>query len=117
LVDDNTDMIEMLQIWLQQTGHETAFANDGLAAIELAGRFCPAVAFVDIGLPGIDGYEVGRRLRSQFQDAIVLIAMSGYGQEEDRALSRKAGFDDHLVKPVLPERIEQILTQIALARG
>jgi signal transduction histidine kinase/CheY-like chemotaxis protein len=117
LVDDNVDMTEMLEVWLQHAGHETASANDGLAAIELAGRFSPDVAFVDIGLPSIDGHEVGRRLRAQLRSAVVLIAMSGYGQEEDRALSRAAGFDDHLVKPVLPERMEQVLKEIALARS
>jgi signal transduction histidine kinase len=116
LVDDNADMTEMLEMWLQQSGHATAAAHDGLAAIELADRFLPDVAFVDIGLPGIDGHEVARRLRAQLRSAVVLIAMSGYGQEADRALSRAAGFDDHLVKPVLPERIEQVLTEIALAR-
>jgi signal transduction histidine kinase/CheY-like chemotaxis protein len=117
LVDDNADMTEMLAMWLEQSGHETASANDGLTAIELAGRFSPDVAFIDIGLPSIDGHEVGRRLRARLQSSVVLIAMSGYGQEEDRALSRAAGFDDHLVKPVAPERIEHVLTEIALRRA
>jgi CheY-like chemotaxis protein len=117
LVDDNADMTEMLAMWLQQSGHDTAAANDGLAAIELAGRFSPHVAFIDIGLPGIDGHEVGRRLRARLQSDVVLIAMSGYGQAEDRARSRAAGFDDHLVKPVLPERLEQVLAEIARERA
>jgi signal transduction histidine kinase/CheY-like chemotaxis protein len=117
LVDDNADMTEMIAMLLQQSGHDTAAASDGLAALELAGRFSPDVAFIDIGLPGIDGHEVGRRLRAQLQSSVVLIAMSGYGQDEDRARSRLAGFDDHLVKPVPPERLEQVLTKIALARG
>jgi CheY-like chemotaxis protein len=117
LVDDNADMTEMMAMWLQASGHDTASANDGLAAIELAGHFAPDVAFIDIGLPSIDGHEVGRRLRARLQSSVALIAMSGYGQEEDRARSRLAGFDDHMVKPVLPERLEQVLTQIALARA
>jgi signal transduction histidine kinase len=116
LVDDNADMTEMLAMWLRQSGHDTASVNDGLAALELASRFSPDVAFIDIGLPSIDGHEVGRRLRARLPSNVVLIAMSGYGQEEDRARSRAAGFDDHLVKPVLPERMEQVLTEIALAR-
>jgi signal transduction histidine kinase/ActR/RegA family two-component response regulator len=113
LVDDNTDMTEMLAASLEASGHETASANDGLEALEVAGRFSPDVAFVDIGLPSIDGYEVARRLRAQLEAPVVLIAMSGYGQEEDRALSREAGFDDHFVKPVPRERIEQVLAEAA----
>ena len=80
-------------------------------------RFSPDVAFIDIGLPGIDGHEVGRRLRARLPSNVVLIAMSGYGQAEDRARSLAAGFDDHLVKPVPAARMEQVLTEIALARG
>ncbi|HMJ12994.1 MAG TPA: ATP-binding protein [Polyangiaceae bacterium] len=112
LVDDNTDMTEMLAAWLAACGHQTAFANDGLEALDVARRFSPDVAFVDIGLPGIDGYEVARRLRTQLQRRVVLIAMSGYGQDEDRARSHEAGFDDHLVKPVRTELILRILTQV-----
>jgi signal transduction histidine kinase/ActR/RegA family two-component response regulator len=116
LVDDNTDMTEMLAMSLQASGHETTCANDGLEALEIAARFAPDVAFVDIGLPGIDGYEVGRRLRAKLDERVVLIAMTGYGQDEDRALSREAGFDEHLVKPVQRERIEQVLAQIGHVR-
>jgi signal transduction histidine kinase/CheY-like chemotaxis protein len=112
LVDDNADMTEMLAAWLAACGHQTAFSNDGLEALDVARRFSPDVAFVDIGLPGIDGYEVARRLRTQLERRVVLIAMSGYGQDEDRARSREAGFDDHLVKPVRTERIQRILTEV-----
>jgi CheY-like chemotaxis protein len=113
-VDDNVDMTEMLTVGLEAHGHDIAAANDGLEALELARRFSPDVAFVDIGLPTIDGYEVARRMRL-LQSSIVLIAMSGYGQAEDRARSREAGFDDHLVKPVELERIERVLANIAQA--
>jgi signal transduction histidine kinase/ActR/RegA family two-component response regulator len=116
LVDDNVDMTEMLAAMLEASGHETASANDGAEAIELAVRFGPDVAFVDIGLPSLDGYEVGRRLRRQLEDRVALIAMSGYGQDEDRARSRAAGFDDHLVKPVPPDRIKDLLARIAASQ-
>jgi signal transduction histidine kinase/ActR/RegA family two-component response regulator len=116
LVDDNAEITEMLAAWLEDSGHETASATDGLKAIDLAVRFSPDVALVDIGLPTIDGYEVARRLRTQLQKSVVLVAVSGYGQEEDRVLSREAGFDDHLVKPVRTERIERILAKAAVSR-
>ena len=116
LVDDNEDMTERLSMGLQASGHDTASAHDGLAALELASRFSPEVAFIDIGLPGIDGHEVARRLRARFQSGVVLIAMSGYGQDADRAHSLSAGFDEHLVKPVPPERVDQILARIVMSR-
>jgi CheY-like chemotaxis protein len=106
----------MLAISLEASGHDIACANDGLSGLEVAARFAPDVAFVDIGLPGLDGYEVARRLRAQLGDRVVLIAMTGYGQDEDRALSREAGFDDHLVKPVQRERIEQVLAEVGRSR-
>jgi signal transduction histidine kinase/CheY-like chemotaxis protein len=117
LIDDNADMTEMMAEWLKGSGHETASAKDGFAALELARNFCPDLAFVDIGLPELDGYEVARRLRAELRTGVVLIAMSGYGREEDRALSREAGFDDYLVKPVGTDRIERVLAEIALSRA
>jgi CheY-like chemotaxis protein len=95
LVDDNADMTEMLAEWLESSGHETASATDGMAALELAGRFSPDLALIDIGLPELDGYEVAKRLRTGLPSGVVLIAMSGYGSEEDRERSRGAGFDEH----------------------
>jgi CheY-like chemotaxis protein len=117
LVDDNVDMTEMLSASLAAAGHDTASANDGLQALEVAAQFLPDVALVDIGLPVLDGYEVARRLRGRLHGDVVLIAMSGYGQEEDRARSREAGFDAHLVKPVGLERIQQVLADVVMPRA
>jgi signal transduction histidine kinase len=117
LIDDNADMTEMMAAWLEQCGHETASAKDGVAALALARSFSPDLAFVDIGLPELDGYEVARRLRAELRTGVVLIAMSGYGREEDRARSRDAGFDDYLVKPVGMDRIQRVLAEVALSRS
>jgi signal transduction histidine kinase/ActR/RegA family two-component response regulator len=113
LVDDNADMTEMLAALLEASGYETARAGDGLEAVDVATRFSPDVAFIDIGLPKLDGYEVVRRLRERLDSRVILVAMSGYGQAEDRARSTVAGFDHHLVKPVANERIEQLLEAVA----
>jgi signal transduction histidine kinase/ActR/RegA family two-component response regulator len=109
LVDDNADITEMLAFGLEQAGHATAQAADGVEALEVAKSFSPDVAFVDIGLPGLDGHEVGRRLRSRLGGRVLLVAMSGYGQPEDVARTRDAGFDHHLVKPVPIEHIKELV--------
>jgi CheY-like chemotaxis protein len=108
-VDDNADITEMLAFGLEQAGHATAQAADGVEALEVARSFSPDVAFVDIGLPGLDGHEVGRRLRSRLGGRVLLVAVSGYGQPEDIARTRDAGFDHHLVKPVPIERIKELV--------
>jgi signal transduction histidine kinase len=101
IVDDNVDNVELLEHGLKSLGHETCIAYDGATALDLAAQFAPDVALLDIGLPVMDGYEAARRLRSQLGDRTpLLIAITGYGQESDRARSRSAGFDAHLVKPI-----------------
>jgi CheY-like chemotaxis protein len=97
-------------------GHEVQTALDGPAALEAAERFEPEVIFLDIGLPKMDGYEVARRLREKpGSKQAILIALSGYGQEEDRRRSMAAGFQAHLVKPANPELVEQLLAKPELA--
>ena len=104
LVEDSPDNREMLQALLEMDGHRVDVAADGLEAVQRGVALKPDVAIIDIGLPGIDGYEVAQRLRSKLGRAIVLVALTGYGQPEDRAKAKKAGFDVHLIKPVgLPE--------------
>jgi signal transduction histidine kinase len=101
IVDDNADAAEMLAALLQTLAYETAVANDGATALDIARAFAPHVALLDIGLPIMDGYEVARRLRQL--DAChdtLLVALSGYGQPGDRERSHQAGFAHHLVKPV-----------------
>ena len=100
IVDDNQDIAQMLSAIIKLLGHDVATANDGYEAIELAPTYKPEVILLDIGLPGIDGYEVARRLRSQGFSKSLMVAVSGYGQDSDREQSLAAGFDQHLVKPV-----------------
>lgn len=101
VVDDNVDAALSLSRLLQAAGHEVEAVHDGLAALASAPQLRPDVILLDIGLPGIDGYEVARRLRSQPETrCAVLVALTGYGQDEDRRRSQEAGFDHHLVKPV-----------------
>jgi CheY-like chemotaxis protein len=101
VVDDNEDALSMLVELLRTAGHQVRGASDGPAALEIAREFRPDVAVLDIGLPAMDGYELAARLRSQMNGAApMLVALSGYGQDADRARSEKAGFALHLVKPL-----------------
>ncbi|MBL8112640.1 MAG: PAS domain S-box protein [Acidobacteria bacterium] len=101
IVDDNKDGAESLAMLLTLEGHETHTAHDGLAALEAAERLRPEIVLLDIGLPLLNGYEVCQRLREQtWGKAMKLVALTGWGQEDDRRKSSKAGFDHHLVKPV-----------------
>lgn len=112
LVDDNVDSAESLARLLVRLGHQVTLAHDGPSAIEAAATCSPELALLDLGLPGMDGYEVARRLRrDQDHKDLLLIALTGYGSETDRRRSREAGFDDHLVKPVEFDAIRRILTQ------
>jgi PAS domain S-box-containing protein len=111
LVEDNFDAAELLAECLQSFGHEVTVVHDGPAALEAAARESPEVVLLDIGLPGMDGYEVARRLRDSPEGAPVLIAISGYGQDDDRRRSREAGFSHHLTKPVEPEALEHLLSE------
>jgi signal transduction histidine kinase/ActR/RegA family two-component response regulator len=101
VVDDNTDAAESLATLLKIDGHETRMAHDGLQAVEEAEAFKPDVVFLDIGMPSLDGHETARRIRQQpWGKDMVLVALTGWGQEEDRRKSKEAGFDLHMVKPV-----------------
>jgi CheY-like chemotaxis protein len=109
-VDDHHDQAESLGQLLQLMGHQVQLAFSGEEALDAAVKFRPEVALVDIGLPGMNGYDVARRLRAQPECRnTVLIAQTGWGQEEDRRRSGEAGFDHHLVKPVAPEMLERVL--------
>lgn len=109
-VDDNVDAAATLALWLRTQGHEVRIAHDGLAALHEAEAFRPEVILLDIGLPQMDGYEVARRLREQLgMKSTLLIALTGYGKEEDRRRSRAAGFDVHLVKPADLAQLRSLL--------
>jgi signal transduction histidine kinase/ActR/RegA family two-component response regulator len=112
LVDDNSDSREMYAFLLQADGHDVHEAEDGTAALAAFHKTMPDVAIIDIGLPGIDGYEVARRMRADAGQGLTLIALTGYGFPEDRERSRAAGFDRHLVKPVAPDDLKQELMKI-----
>jgi CheY-like chemotaxis protein len=103
VVDDNNDAAESMAMLLRTVGHDVHIENDGTAALRRLVTELPDVVLLDIGLPGLDGYEVARRLRAHpGGEAVRIYAMTGYGQEEDRRRSLAAGFDGHLVKPVVP---------------
>ena len=118
IVDDNLDAAETLAMLLTMMGDETLMAHDGLAALDLAETFRPDVMFLDIGMPKLNGYEVSRRLRQQtWGKDIVLVAVTGWGQEEDKRRSLEAGFDFHLTKPVMPDAVEELLAGINVRPG
>jgi CheY-like chemotaxis protein len=110
LADDNIDFATSLGQLLEAHGHQVRVVHDGAQALEAAAQFEPDIAFLDIGMPKIHGYELARRLRAQPRTArCVLVAVTGWGQEDDRRRAREAGFDRHLVKPVDPGQIEAIV--------
>ncbi len=111
VVDDNIDAAQTLAFVLREVGHEVAVAHDGPTALEAAESFEPDVAILDIGLPVMDGYELARKLR-MFAKAPRLVALTGYGQPQDKSRSAAAGFDYHLLKPVDTERILAAIGEI-----
>ncbi|HZR82189.1 MAG TPA: ATP-binding protein [Candidatus Binatia bacterium] len=118
LADDNEDAVESLSMLLEMAGHEVHAALDGEAAVARAEAVRPDVALLDIGMPKANGYEVARRIRSHaWGAAIFLVAVTGWGQDDDKRRAREAGFDEHLVKPVPPEALERMLATVAEARA
>lgn len=114
MVDDNTDAAESLSVLLKLDHHEVRTASDGPTALAALQEFQPEVVLLDIGLPDMDGYEVARRVRAmpEVRDA-VLVAVTGYGREEDRRRAMEAGFDHHLLKPVDLAALAEILGRAA----
>jgi two-component system CheB/CheR fusion protein len=114
VVDDNLDSAKALTMLLELTGNETHAAYDGLEAVEAAAAFRPDVILLDIALPELNGYDVARKIREQsWGQSIVLVALTGWGQEEDRRRSQEAGFNDHLTKPVDPATLTKLLASAA----
>ena len=114
VVDDNKDTVLTFAILLKASGHDVRTAYDGPTGLEAALEYRPDVALLDIGLPGLNGYEIAKRMRQEptLQNA-VLVALTGYGQETDRETSRQAGFNHHLVKPANFDKLQQILATAA----
>jgi CheY-like chemotaxis protein len=109
VVDDNVDLATSQASVLRRLGHEVEVAYNGEAALDKAREFHPEIVLLDLGLPGIDGYEVARRLRAEHDGGLKIVAQTGGGQEEDRRRTREAGFDAHLAKPVDMAALQQLL--------
>jgi CheY-like chemotaxis protein len=109
-VDDNADAADTLALLLRLRNYDVRVARDGPEALEAAKEFHPELVLLDIGLPGMDGYAVARALRAgPAAGRLRLVALTGYGRDEDRRRSAEAGFDDHLVKPVAPDALLELL--------
>jgi CheY-like chemotaxis protein len=118
VVDDNQDAAESLATLLKLQGHEVRVAFSGVAALEMTKTYTPDVVFMDIGMPGMDGYEAARRMREQpGLRRVVMAALTGWGQQEDRRRTAEAGFDHHLVKPPEPVAVASVLAGLKSARG
>jgi DNA-binding response OmpR family regulator len=114
VVDDNRDAADTCAMLLEISGHLVQTAYTGHAALELAEDFAPHAMLLDIGLPDLTGYELAERIRAaSWGQDITLVAVTGWGQEEDRVRALQAGFDHHLVKPIAPEALEALLRPLA----
>jgi PAS domain S-box-containing protein len=116
LVEDNVDAADALAMLLEVLGHSVEVAHDGPEALEAVQRAHPDVVLVDIGLPSMDGFEVARRLRAAQTGNLLLVALTGYGRDEDRERTRAAGFDFHLTKPVEKDALEGLVARFGVAR-
>ena len=113
IVDDNRDSADSLAMLLEITGNKTYMAHDGAEALEAVEKYRPEVVLLDIGLPTLDGHEVCRRVRQQpWGKDIIVIALTGWGQEDDRRKSEEAGFNGHLVKPVDYDKLLELLSSL-----
>ena len=113
VVDDNRDCADSLGMLLKFLGADVCTANDGLAALEALKTYRPTVVFLDIGMPGMDGYEIARQARQQPEGRdVMLIALTGWGQDEDRRQSKEAGFDHHLIKPLDLDALRALLASL-----
>ncbi len=111
MIDDNRDAAESVGELVECWGYEVRVADSGASGLRLAAEHRPGTILLDLGMPGMDGYEVARRLRAAPETrGAMLVALTGYGQEEYRRLSREAGFDHHLVKPLNPEELKSLLS-------
>ena len=111
VVEDNLDAVHSLVMLLRQDGHQVDFAINGYAALDIARRFRPDVVLLDLGLPGLDGFDVCKRLRSASRD-MRIVAVTAYASEEHQARARGAGCDLHILKPYDPQRLLAIVRSI-----
>jgi PAS domain S-box-containing protein len=117
VVDDNVDALKSLSMLVCQLGNEVFQASDGQQAIEAAEQYRPEVILMDLGMPKVSGYDAARRIREEpWGNEILLVATTGWGQDEDRRRTKDAGFDYHFVKPVMPDQIQQVLSLVPQVR-
>jgi PAS domain S-box-containing protein len=113
VADDNRDAADTLSVILELEGHEVRTAYDGVEALQIAEQFAPQIALLDIGMPNLDGYQTARRIREQhWGSAMFLVALTGWGQEQDRRQATEAGFNCHLVKPVDPQTLGALIERM-----
>ena len=113
VVDDNRDSADSLATLLRLVGHDVCTVHDGRQALVVAATYRPDLVLLDIGLPGMDGFAVARHMRSQPELAgVVLVALTGYGTEEDRRQSQSAGFNHHMVKPIHFDALNELVTAL-----
>jgi CheY-like chemotaxis protein len=118
IADDNRDAAQSLAMLLELNGHDVRTAHDGAEAVESVHTFGPHIAFIDIGMPVLDGYEVARRLRQHPWGAHGrLVALTGWGQDENKRRARQSGFDDHMTKPIDPEQLEPLMQGLMQPRN
>jgi CheY-like chemotaxis protein len=116
VVDDNVDAAESLSMLLQNAGHTSRVAHDGYQALQVAQKYQPTVVFLDIGLPGMNGYEVAKALRKiPGMEQVVLVALTGWGGRDDRDRSNEAGIHTHLIKPIGIGTVDKLLSSFAVA--
>jgi CheY-like chemotaxis protein len=113
VVDDNRDSADSLALLLRLSGDDVHTVYDGLEAVAAAAQLQPDVILLDIGLPGLNGYDAARQIRERRGRDVLLVALTGWGQEEDRSRSEQAGFDAHLVKPVDYAELTSLLTELS----
>jgi CheY-like chemotaxis protein/nitrogen-specific signal transduction histidine kinase len=109
VAEDHPDAAEMMRLMLTFKGHDVRVADDGEQAVAIADVFEPRIAFLDLGMPKMDGYEAARRIRARLGRRVMLIALTGWGQDEDKRRSREAGFDYHLTKPPEPDVLDRLI--------
>ena len=114
LIEDNVDARDALRVLLELDGYDVETAGDGPEGLEIARAKTPAVALIDIGLPGMDGYEVARGLRALAGPRSFLVALTGYSDPDDRRRAEEAGFDAHVVKPVDPDELTRLLARLGV---
>jgi CheY-like chemotaxis protein/two-component sensor histidine kinase len=112
VAEDIPDAAEMMRLMIEAMGHDVRVAADGVQAVEMAEAFQPEIALLDIGMPRMDGYEAARRIRAALGGQIILVALTGWGQEHDRQRALAAGFDYHVIKPAEPAALESLIASV-----